>query len=246
MEAAPEPEPVNGYDFSGWNVTGTFEMPDYDVVVKGAWSRHHHVLTYEWGGDVPAEAPQLPEAVVYGYGDAVQALPEVEPVPGYIFDGWDVDLIGFRMPDYNVAIVGMWTANRHTLSFAYDETAPKDATLPEAVVYKYGDVVHAPEAPSVEGFTFMGWNPDEFVMPDEDVTITGTWAINRHTVRYAYDGDVPEDAPVLPEAEEHAYGEMVTAVPAPAMEGYIFSGWNTDGFVMPDEDVTITGTWAEP
>ena len=82
-------------------------------------------------------------------------------------------------------------------------------------------------------------------MPDEDVTITGTWSANKHKVTYVFEGDVPSGVNPPAEKTDVKYGSTVEAAPTPeAVTGYTFEGWdNAESFSMPDEDITITGTW---
>ena len=41
----------------------------------------------------------------------------------------------------------------------------------------------------------------------------------------------------------YQYGESITPEPEPTKDGYTFSGWSWIPKKMPDEDVTITGTF---
>ncbi|MBE6705535.1 MAG: hypothetical protein E7583_09745, partial [Ruminococcaceae bacterium] len=95
-----------------------------------------------------------------------------------------------------------------------------------------------PTAPELTktGYT-LSWDP-EVVEASADATYTAVWTVNKHNVIYTLDGTEYNKTEV-------AYGETVNILPAPeAREGYTFSGWSkTESFTMPDEDVTITGTY---
>lgn len=73
-----------------------------------------------------------------------------------------------------------------------------------------------------------------------------------YKVTYEYTGDVPADAPALPDEASYKAGKNVTVAETPTLEGYTFSGWTTsdvtvgsDGsFTMPKNNVTLTGSWA--
>ena len=74
-----------------------------------------------------------------------------------------------------------------------------------------------------------------------------------YSVTYEYSGTAPANAPELPAKQTGLLnGEEVTVAPAPTMAGYTFSGWSTNDadivngkFLMPEKDVTITGSWTE-
>jgi len=69
--------------------------------------------------------------------------------------------------------------------------------------------------------------------------------IRSFTVRYEYVGEVPAGAPGVPADETYKAGQSVEVAEAAALENYIFSGWSKSDFVMPAEDVVITGSWTE-
>ena len=216
-------------------------MPDNDVTVTGKWTVNTHKVTYEYEGEVPEGAPAVPEEKEYEYGATVPAA-EVPELEGYTFSGWtgEVD----TMPDEDVTVTGSWTINSHKVTYQYEGEVPEGApAVPEEKEYEYGATVPAAEVPELEGYTFEGWTGEVETMPDEDVEVTGKWVVHKHMVTYSYEGDVPEDAPAVPEAKEYEYGAEVTAATVPELEGYTFEGWTGEVETMPDEDVEVTGKW---
>ena len=108
--------------------------------------------------------------------------------------------------------------------------------------YKSSDVIVGtpitPEpAPTKEGYTFSGWSEIPEIMPDHDVTVTGTFSINTYTLTYKVDGAVYKTSNI-------EYGATITAEPAPTKEGYTFSGWSEIPATMPAHDVEVTGTFS--
>ena len=84
----------------------------------------------------------------------------------------------------------------------------------------------------------------EFPVPG----VKGT--IPSYRVTYVYDDTAPDNAPALPAAADHKQNTEVTVAAAPALDGYVFSGWTTTDasvsggkFKMPGNDVTLTGSW---
>ena len=139
----------------------------------------------------------------------------------------------------------------YKVTYGFDESAPANPpVLPPETSYQEGAEVTVAGNLTYPGYTFNGWRVDgvevsdgKFTMPNRDVTIIGSWSVEEHTVRYAYNEPVPEDAPPLPEPELHAYGTPVKVAPSPELEGYTFSGWNYGDFTMGNDDMTITGSW---
>ncbi len=95
-----------------------------------------------------------------------------------------------------------------------------------------------PEAePTKEGYTFSGWSEIPETMPAHDVTVTGTFNINKYKLTYTVDGEEYK-------RYEVEYGAAITAEPTPTKEGYTFSGWSEIPETMPAHDVTVTGTFS--
>ena len=113
--------------------------------------------------------------------------------------------------------------------------------LVDGVEYKsyeieYGKAITPEPAPTKEGHTFSGWSTILETMPAHDVTITGTFSINKYKLTYKVDGVDYKNI-------SYDYGANITAEPAPAKEGFEFSGWSDIPATMPAHDVTITGTF---
>lgn len=118
-----------------------------------------------------------------------------------------------------------------TLTYMVDGAVYKTVSIKESATI-------IPEAaPTKEGYTFSGWSEIPKTMPDHDVTITGTFAINKYKLVYKVDGAEYK-------SYEIEYGATITAETAPTMEGYTFSGWSEIPETMPANDVTVTGTFS--
>ena len=239
VTAATVPK-LTGYTFNGWNGEVT-TMPAHDVAVTGSWTLNSHKVTYSYTGEVPTDAPAVPAEKTYSYGATVPAA-TVPTMEGYTFSGWTGEVS--TMPDNDVTVTGSWSKNSHKVTYKYTGDVPDGApAVPEEKTYSYGDTVPAAEKPTLEGYTFNGWNGEVTTMPDKDVTVTGSWSKNSHKVTYKYTGDVPDGAPAVPEEKTYSYGDTVPAAEKPTLEGYTFNGWNGEVTTMPDKDVTVTGSW---
>ena len=92
------------------------------------------------------------------------------------------------------------------------------------------------EEPTKEGHTFSGWSEIPESMPAHDVTVTGTFSINKYKLNYTVDG--AED-----KTYDVEYGTTIAPEAEPAKEGYTFSGWSEIPETMPAHDVTVTGAF---
>ena len=88
------------------------------------------------------------------------------------------------------------------------------------------------------GHTFSGWDDLPWVMPAENITVTGTFTVNNYTVTYMVDGKKYKTVSV-------PYGAKIPAMEEPTKAGYTFSGWSNLPATMPAEDITVMGTFTE-
>ena len=260
------PEGVKRMDF--YNMAGVSEGPlsNSSNTVHTWIGRDIAVynVIYEYTGDVPANAPGLPENMAYPEDMEVYVATDAR-LDGYTFSGWtssDVTITDdqFTMPASEVHIVGSFTAKpKYQVSYVIDgEAVPAAYHAPNAKEYGENDMVEVDSLAAnavIDGYRFSGWTTTDatvssegnFAMPASAVVFHGSFEQVKHTVTYAFEGDVlPPNAPsLIPAQEEYAVGTTVTTAANPAAEGYKFSGWyKSASFVMPDEDVTIYGEWS--
>ena len=163
------------------------------------------------------------------YGAAI--TPEPEPIKeGYTFSGWSE--IPETMPDYDVTITGSFTINKYKLNYMVDDAEYKSYEV------EFGATVTPEPAPTKEGYTFSGWSEIPETMPAYDVTVTGSFTINKYKLTYMVD-----DAEY--KSYEVEYGAAITPEPEPTKEGYTFSGWSEIPETMPAHDVTVMGSFTK-
>ena len=157
---------------------------------------------------------------------------------GYTFSGWDKE--DFVMGDEDVIITGSWKINSHKVTYIYDEAPENAPELPQEKEYNFDEIVNIENAPKMEGYTFSGWNKENFNMPDEDVIISGSWSINHYTVTWANeDGTVLELDEEVEFNAEPSYDGETPVKKADASFTYTFKGWTPE--ISPvTEDVTYT------
>ena len=118
----------------------------------------------------------------------------------------------------------------HTLLYMVDGEVYKSYSV------KYGSAITPESEPTKEGYTFSGWSEIPATMPNQDVTVTGSFTINKYTLTYMVDGEVYK-------TYEVEYGSEIVPEAAPEKEGYTFSGWSEIPEIMPANDVVVTGTF---
>ena len=96
-----------------------------------------------------------------------------------------------------------------------------DGTILATMKVPDGEAATAPDAPTREGYTFIGWDKD-FSSVTEDMTVTAQYQINRYGVRF-YDWD-----DTLLKTDSVDYQSAATAPAAPTRLGYTFIGWDKD------------------
>ena len=232
-----------GHTFSGWSeVPAT--MPAEDVIIEGSFTVNYYTITY----DVDYEVYAI-DSVAYGSEIILRDKPIKE---GYTFRGWSAErfpntplVAGHRelaesrdpngiptvMPAYNFKVYGGFTVNYYTVTYIVDGEVYATETI------AYGSEIVLRDEPTAEGHTFSGWSEFPEVMPAEDVTIEGTFAVNYYTVTYMVDGEVYA-------TETIAYGSEITLIEEPVKEGHTFSGWSEAPATMPAEDVVIEGSFS--
>lgn len=192
------------------------------------------IVTYK-DGDSEYAKQVLPSGTLATRPDAPAAT------PGYTFGGWNKadgtawDYASDKVTD-NITLYAKWAANTYTITF---DTAGGSEIAP--ITQDYGTVITAPEAPTREGYTFIGWDKEiPTTMPAENMTVTAQWEINQYTITFDTNGG-SEIAPITQD-----YGTAITAPADPTREGYTFIGWDKAiPETMPAENITLKARWKD-
>ena len=211
-----------GYTFSGWSeIPAT--MPAKDVKVTGSFTINKYTLTYTVDGETY-------KTYELEYGAAITA--ENEPTKeGHTFCGWSE--IPETMPAKDVTVAGTFTANTYKVTYILDGEVFKV----EEVVY--GTAIPTPDVPAKEGYNFSGWGEIPESMPAHDVTLTGSYTINKdmkYNLIYMVDG-------VEYKRVTLSFGDAIVLEAEPTKEGHTFSGWSEVPETMPLHNVTVTGSF---
>ena len=192
------------------------------------------IVTYK-DGDSEYAKQVLPSGTLATRPDAPAAT------PGCTFGGWNKadgtawDYASDKVTD-NITLYAKWAANTYTITF---DTAGGSEIAP--ITQDYGTVITAPEAPTREGYTFIGWDKAiPTTVPAENMTVTAQWEINQYTITFDTAGG-SEIAPITQD-----YGTAITAPANPTREGYTFIGWDREiPTTMPAENMTVTAQWKD-
>jgi hypothetical protein len=212
----PEPAPMKeGYTFNGWYGKPNL-MPMHDVTVIGIFTPNKHELTYEINGETY-------KSFIIEYGASI--TPEKTPTKeGHTFTVWSD--IPSTMPDHDVTVTGTYSKDAYSLTYLVDGEEYK------TVSYDFRATITPDPIPQgKEGYTFYGWSWIPSKMPDEDVTVTGCFIVNKYKLTYMIDGKVYKTVEV-------EYGATITPEPQPAGD-YVSFRWTGLPETMPAKDVTV-------
>ena len=124
----------------------------------------------------------------------------------------------------------------HNFEGLYNLTYFVDGDEYRHSVVKQGSKIVVEEEPAKEGYSFSGWSEIPKTMPDHDVTITGTFVVNKYKVTYIIDDEVFSTDYV-------EYGAVIVPPSIEEKEGYTFNGWTDVPEIMPAHDITIYGSF---
>ena len=196
-----------GYTFSGWSQKEDFTMPAENVTITGSFTANGDTAyTVEhYQQNLAGDGYDLVEADTEHLKGETDTTATANPktYTGFTFDGTVEGTVasGNIAGDGSLVLKLYYTRNSYDVTYAYTGTVPTGASaLPEKATVKYGAPVTVAEAATAPGYTFSGWSRNDFTMPAENVTITGSFTANsntEYTVRHhfqnilddAYDAD---------------------------------------------------------
>ena len=102
---------------------------------------------------------------------------------------------------------------------------------------KCGTAISLLEESTKEGYTFSGWSEAPEMMPAEDVTISGTFTVNKYLVTFKIGDEVIA-------SDSLEYGASIVAPEASEKEGHTFNGWGEVAETVPAHDLTYRGDYS--
>ena len=119
---------------------------------------------------------------------------------------------------------------RYVITYLIDDEVFATDTLTRGIL------VEVIDDPVKEGYTFSGWIEVPEIMPAEDITISGTFMVNKYLVTFKIGDEVIA-------SDSLEYGADIVAPVAPEKEGYTFNGWGEVVEVVPAHDVTYESSY---
>jgi uncharacterized repeat protein (TIGR02543 family) len=229
-----------GYTFVGW-FDGEGEPFDFTTPITSATSvvAHWEINTYTVSFDSDGGSSVDDQSVDHGGTATEPADPTRE---GYTFAGWvdgEGEPFDFTTPITGATtIVATWDINTYTVSFDTDGGSSVDDQNVD-----HGSTATEPNAPTREGYTFLGWvdgegEPFDFTAPITGATtVVADWVINSYTVTFNANGGSSVDE------QDVDHGSTATEPTAPTRDGYAFLGWYdaTDNGDEWDFSTPVTG-----
>ena len=230
-----------GYTFEGWFdgekqvMSGTAVTITEDQTLTARWGINTYTITYQVDGQTVKT-----ESVTYG-----------EDIPAYTYTKTGYDVSAWspaapeKMPARNLTFTATTKVHRHSLTYVLDGEMKSQAPV------NYGTAVAVQADPTKTGYTFSGWKVegataknDKFTMPDNNVTITGSFSANTYTVTFNANGGEGSmaDQSFTYDAEQDLAANGFTRT------GWRFTGWKlgnttyTDGHAVSNLTAEANGT----
>ena len=206
-------------------------MDEQDVNVTVTYTINSHVLTITYVTPDGVTAPtQYSQSYNYGSNYSVTS-PTIEHYTP------DVAVVSGTMDEQDVNVTVTYTINSYTVTYAYTGEVPAGApAVPTAAEYNYHATVPAATVPTLEGYTFHGWEGEVTTMPANNVNVTGYWTINQYTVT-AQSANTTMGSATGTSTVDYLTNVTLTAT---ANYGYHFVNWtNNNGDILGTE-TTIT------
>ena len=206
--------------------------------VRMGYPSEPYKLFFGDGYIVSVESSNIAYGTVTGggvYDSGSQVTVQAYPHEGCRFEKWSNGVTDnpyvFNATE-NISLTALFLPNKYKLVYKVDYEVYKSFDV------DYAQEITPEEEPTKEGYTFSGWSEIPTTMPEHDVEINGTFAINQYTITFDTDGG-SEIAPITQD-----YNSAVTPPANPTKVGHAFVGWDKEiPLTMPAENITIKALW---
>ena len=217
-EKAVKPkDPVKeGHEFLGW-YNGEVEYKFDEAVVanialKAKWEVCVYTVSFETGTEETIDS----QSIKY---NKKASQPEDPAKEGYTFGGWYNGDVKYNFDDAvkgDVTLVAKWDEiPTFTVKFI------AEGEVVEEITVQQGKNAKAPNAPTIEGKTFVKWE-GVYTNVTENSEVVAVYEVNVYTVEFKVDGVLYGSAIQV----EH--GKGVEAPADPSKEGFEFTGWDKE------------------
>ena len=151
---APADPTREHYVFTGWDTT--FSDITTNVTIRATYKPAEYTVRFlGWDGSVLKT-----ETVTYNASATAPEAPERE---GYNFSRWSHS---FANVSGNLDVTAVYEKKEYTVTFV-----DSDDTVLSTQTVKHGEAATAPEAPTKEGYTFVGWDNTNYGNVTQAMTI---------------------------------------------------------------------------
>ncbi len=145
---------------------------------------------------------------------------------GFDFVAWEG--LPEAMPAEDVEVHAVYAPDSFTLTELVDDA------LWQTYELSSGADLTALPLPEKEGYTFSGWVKKYKKMPKSNLTLRGSFKINRYRLTFILDDEMTFERSV-------EFGAPLDFIVAPEWDNHTFSGWGNIPGTMPARDLTFHG-----
>ena len=240
-----------GYIFIGWIGTDIEEATKSVTIARGStgdreytanWRAGEYTITYNLNGGIETTNPT-------GYTKEDEDIVLNEPSKeGYRFIGWTGTDIEEATKEITIAkgstgnreYTANWEAVEYTITYNLD--GGEETTNPTSYTIETENIVL--NAPTKEGYIFIGWTGTDIEEATKEVTIaqgstgdkeyTANWKAGEYTITYNLNGGTEKTNP-----EGYTKEDEDIVLNEPTRKGYRFIGWTGTDIEEATKSVTI-------
>lgn len=249
---------------SAYELNQSITVPASGLTLYPHWKSTSVKIEYKYSESSAADSSGKTIAAAYKAEDADFNLTnETFTREGYRQDGWSLVEGGNKSYDlgapYNVN-AGQTFYPHWIQVFTVTFNANGQGSAPDALTVDAGSKITEPAVPSVEGYTFNGWNTSadgtgttwdfNTNTVTANTTLYAMWAADKFAVIYKYTINGGTDYTIAGDVDSVAAGTANVEVRANYLkDGYNMTAWTTEDaavtngkFTMPAKDVVFTST----
>lgn len=236
------PITADGYTFDGYKnlddadvAPGKYVMPLDGDTLTAKWIENTVKVVFHGNGATTGSMSD--QTITYSGNKAISenAFTKV----GYHFTGWALSATGevkyadkanieanFDSTTATIDLYAIWAKSQFTITF--DSNGGSNVS---PITLDYETIFDAPKAPTLKGYTFIGWFTEKdggtIVYPEQmgasNVTYYAHWSANKYNVVFDSNGGSPIESLEKTQGDQLSTADYPLATPT--RTGYTFDGW---------------------
>ena len=204
-----------------------------------------HTATFKW---VKSDSPDIVQNVIHGDNAIAPETTDPSIIPyveGWTFIGWDPVPSETKVLS-DVIFSAVWEEteqSNHTVTFVFGHGIPNVVKT-----VSDGEIVTSPSIPTVEGYTFNGWDGDITQPITKDTTFTAQWECDEPSTKYTVtfigcDGEPISGFDNIQVAENTVLSDnqIPTAIEITGESSCLFTNdWSSNSLTIKDVTYPIT------